>query len=505
MPIQAPNIDQIFEIAEDFGLDLSLEDAHSFTNIIEGIKASFDHLDTFAEPKLPVKYSRQPGYQPSAEENLFNGWYWKTDIQGAKNGSLSGKKVAIKDNICVAGVPMMNGSRVLEGYVPEIDATVVTRILDAGGHIVGKAASEDLCISGASHTNKLGVGKNPHKPDYSAGGSSSGSGILLATGEVDLALGGDQGGSIRMPASWCGVYGLKPTHGLVPYTGIFPIEFTMDHVGPMANSVEDTAKLLSVIAGTDGHDPRQINTVVQDYLQALEQEIKGMKIAVLKEGFNRPESEETTDIKVRDAIKKLETLGASIEEVSIPMHLDGLPLWNVLIIQGCCELMIKGNALGTNWDGYFPTSLLDSYAQGWRSRPNDLSETVKIVLLTGEYVHRYYHGRYYAKGQNIRQLLRKAYDSVLENYDLLVMPTIPFRATKTPPVDCSREEYFEHALNMLGNTCPFDLSSHPAMSIPCGIADDLPIGMMLVAKRYDEASIFRAAHAFENSTDWKNL
>ena len=505
MPIQAPNIDQIFELADDFGLNLSIEDAQSFENIMGGIKASFDHLDKFSEPKLPVKYFRKPGYQPAAQENPFNGWYWKTDIHGADTGLLSGKKVAIKDNICVAGVPMMNGSRVLEGYVPDIDATIVTRILDAGGRIVGKAASEDLCISGASHTNKLGQGKNPHKPDHSAGGSSSGSGILLATGEVDMALGGDQGGSIRMPASWCGVYGLKPTHGLVPYTGIFPIEFTMDHVGPMANNVEDTAKLLSVIAGSDGHDPRQIGTVVQDYMQALDNDIKGMKIAVLKEGFNRPESEEITDRKVHNAIKKLESLGAVIEEVSIPMHLDALHLWNVLIIQGCCELMIKGNALGTNWDGYFPTSLLDAYANGWRSRPNDMSETVKIVLLTGEYVHRYYHGRYYAKGQNIRQQLRQSYDSILKEYDLLVMPTIPFRATKNPAPDCSREEYFDHALNMVGNTCPFNLSSHPAMSIPCGVEDDLPIGLMLVSKRFDETSIFRAAHNFEQNTDWKNM
>src|SRR5262249_31680876 len=153
-----------------------------------------------AEPKLPVKYPRAPGYRPSAEENPFNAWYWKTDIKGAPKGLLAGKKVAIKDNICVAGVPMMNGSQLLEGYVPEIDATGVTRILDAGGTIAGKAACEDLCFPGASHTCATGAIRNPHNPQHSAGGSSGGSAAAVAAGDVPMALGGDQGGSIRTPS-----------------------------------------------------------------------------------------------------------------------------------------------------------------------------------------------------------------------------------------------------------------------------------------------------------------
>ena len=167
----------------------------------------------------------------------------------------------------LAGVPMMNGAATLEGYVPDIDATVVQRMLDAGATIVGKAHCEFFCMSGGSHTGATGPVHNPHKMGYSAGGSSSGSAVLVALGEVDMAIGGDQGGSIRMPASFSGIYGMKPTHGLVPYTGIMPIEIYVDHTGPMTASVADNALLLEVIAGPDGYDPRQYNVKTHPYTE----------------------------------------------------------------------------------------------------------------------------------------------------------------------------------------------------------------------------------------------
>jgi len=505
MPIQAPKPDQILNIADDFGMEISQEDAESFAGLMTGLKASYDRLDELVEPTLPVKYARLPGYRTAPEDNPYNAWHCKCEIKGAASGPLQGKRLAVKDNVCVAGVPMMNGSRVLEGYVPEVDATVITRILDAGGTIVGKTTCEDLCFSGGSHTSKLGPVRNPHDPSRSAGGSSSGSGAVLASGEVDMALGGDQGGSVRMPGSWCGVYGLKPTHGLVPYTGIFPIELTLDHCGPMANSTADCALLLSVIAGRDGLDPRQVETRTQDYMAALEQGGDGLKVAVVKEGFGHPESEDVVDEQVRKAIKQFDAMGAQVTEISIPMHKDGYHIWSAIIVEGSTELMIKGNGFGTNWDGHYVTSLQDAYARGWRSRPDDMAETVKMVLFFGEYARRYYHGRYYAKAQNLRRALRDAYDRVLKDYDVLVMPTLPFRATKIPAPDCSREDYVGRALDMLTNTSPFDVSGHPAMTVPSGMVDGLPVGMMLVGRRYDDATVLRAAQAFESSGDWKSM
>jgi amidase len=185
------------------------------------------------------------------------------------------------------------------------------------------------------------------------------------------------------------------------------------------------------------------------------------------------------------------------------MHYDGPPIWTGVILEGAAEMMLKGYALGNNWMGYYTTSLQQAFARGWTARPDEVSETVKLVLLLGEYMHREYHNRYHAKAQNLRVLLRDAYDAVLRKYDVLVMPTIPFPATRIPPANASREVYVDAALNMQQNTCPFDVSGHPAFTIPCGKVEGLPIGMMLVGKHFDEATLIGAAKAFEEATDWR--
>src|SRR6516225_668587 len=503
IPPRLPTTMQVLEIAKTFGMTLTEEDAASFRGLMAGSIASYARLDALAEPKLPVKYPRGPGYRPPAEENLQNSWYWKTHIAGDKSGILAGERVAVKDNICVAGVPMMNGSRILEGYVPDVDATVVTRILDAGGVIAGKAACEDLCFSAGSHTCATGPIRNPHNPEHSAGGSSGGSAALVAAKEVDMALGGDQGGSIRTPSCWCGAYGLKPTWGLVPMTGGMPISYSVDHCGPSCGPTEDVARLLTAIAGPDGYDPRTIAAKTQNYMEALKKSIEGMRIAVMKEGFGHPSSDRTTDEKVRSAIGEFKALGATVAEVSIPMHYDGPHIWTGVILEGAAEMMIKGYAMGNNWSGYYTTSLQEAFARGFRSRPDDVSETVKLVLLLGEYMHRNYHNRYHAKAQNLRVLLREAYDEALRRYDILAMPTIPFPATEIPRADAPREIYVDRALNMQQNTCPFDVSGHPALTVPCGKVDGLPIGAMLVGRHYDEESLIRAAQALEQAGDWR--
>src|SRR5271170_8350388 len=285
MAVQLPTPSQLREVANQVGLDLTEADLASFIDLMRPNVAAYNVVDAMPDNLPSVRYPRTPGYRPTGAENAYNAWYVKTTIQGAPAGKLTGKTVVLKDNIMLAGVPMMNGSATLEGYTPEIDATVVERILDAGGTIVGKAHCEALCLSGGSHTNATGPVHNPHKMGYSAGGSSSGSAVLVVLGEVDMALGGDQGGSIRMPASFCGAYGMKPTWGLVPYTGIMPIEVFVDHTGPMTANVADNALLLEVLAGDDGYDPRIKSPEVKQYTKALGMGAKGMKIAVIKEGF----------------------------------------------------------------------------------------------------------------------------------------------------------------------------------------------------------------------------
>ena len=328
MPVRPPSAEQVLEIAGDFGMSLTIEDARSFAGILKGLAESFGRLESYPEPKLPVKYPRTPGYRPSPEEDPMNAWYWKSTVKGADDGPLKGKRIALKDTVCLAGVPMAVGSALLESFVPDIEATVATRILDAGGTILGKAACTDLCLDGHGQDTPRGA-KNPWNTEYAAGGSSSGSAVLLVQGEVDMTIGGDQAGSIRIPASWSAVYGLKPTHGLVPFTGVMGNDMTLDTIGPMAASVREVAELLAVIVGPDGYDPRQVDVQVQDYLGSLEEGVAGLKIGVLKEGFGHEKgllgaSDPAVDSKVREAACRFTKLGASVEEVSVPMHSDGI-------------------------------------------------------------------------------------------------------------------------------------------------------------------------------------
>src|SRR6266496_2878280 len=257
MAVRRPDAADLARIAHQFHFTIPDERMPVVQALVEGFLAPYDRLDAIEEPKRAPRAPRDGGAPPRAADNPLGAWAWRVRIEGAGEGPLAGATIAIKDNVAVAGVPMRNGTVLLDGYTPDEDATVVERVLDAGATVVGKSVCESLCFSGGSHTADSGPVRNPYDPGRSTGGSSTGSAALVAAGEVDLAIGGDQGGSVRIPSSWCGIYGLKPTYGLVPYTGVFPIELTLDHTGPMARTAADVALLLEAIAGSDGLDPRQ--------------------------------------------------------------------------------------------------------------------------------------------------------------------------------------------------------------------------------------------------------
>ncbi len=504
MAVQMPSPAQMHDVARRCGLSLSDADLESFRSLFAGYVAAYNLVDAMPDEVPTVKYPRTPGYRPAAEENPRNAWYRKTSIKGAPAGKLAGKRVAVKDNVMVAGVPMMNGASTLEGYIPDFDASVVTRMLDAGAEIIGKTHCEYFCLSGGSHTNATGPVHNPHKMGYSAGGSSSGSAVVVALGEADMAIGCDQGGSIRMPASFSGICGMKPTWGLVPYTGIMPIEIFVDHAGPMTATVADNALLLEVIAGDDGYDPRIKAPTVHPYSRALDGGVTGLKIAVVKEGFQQAGAEKAVSEKVLAAAARLASLGAKVEEVSIPMHLLAPAIWTPIGVEGLTQTMMWGDGFGLSRPDLYAVSLMD-FHRGWRQRANELSETTKLFLMLGTYVLGAHGSRYYGKAMNITRRLTAAYDQVLGQVDLLLMPTTPMKATPLPGPDASREEYVQRALEMIGNTAPFDITHHPAMSVPCGMADGLPVGLMLVGRHFDEPTIYRAAAAFERSDDWRTM
>jgi amidase len=338
--------------------------------------------------------------------------------------------------------------------------------------------------------------RNPHDPARTTGGSSSGCAAIVASGECTMAIGGDQAGSIRLPAHFCGIVGLKPTWGLVPYTGIAPLEYTLDHAGPMTATVAENALLLQAIAGLDDDlDPRQYRPRTGGYTDALQHGVEGLRIGVLAEGFGSEAAEADVEAAVRAAASALGSLGARVEEVSIPEHRLGLAALVPVILQGNLALL-RADGVPMNHRGLHHTGLAQALS-AWHERADELHEGMKLELLMARHLERTARGRLYARAQNLARRLRAAYDAALERHDVLLMPTGPYKAPPIPGPDAPLAERLRPGLEVTVNTGPFNCTGHPALSVPCGTGDGLPIGMMLVGRWYDEATLFRAAHAYE--------
>ena len=499
MTIKAPSSAEIKEIAKLKGLNLTEVELEVFTSLMEGPIESYKHIDSMTYHVKTNKFPRDSGYVPDPSENPFRAWRRKCEIRGAKTGKLKGKRVAIKDNISVAGIPMNNGTSLLEGYIPENDASVVTLLLEAGATIVGKASCENLCLSGGSHTNDFGTVLNPRNPHFSSGGSSSGSAALLANDEIDIAIGGDQGGSIRIPSSWCGVVGLKPSHGLVPYTGAFPIEQTLDHLGPMGKTVADVALTLDVISAPDQLDPRYKQTRKKYYLNALNDDVSDVKIGLVSEGLNWPNiSDQDVDMAIKKLARDLNRCGIQTEEVSIPAHRLGMHIWNAIAIEGAHSQMFQNHVNGKNWKGLYEVELGTFFSQALKQNTDLLSDTGKLIYLLGTYMSKKYNGKYYAKAQNLAIWLTKIFDEKLSQFDALLMPTTPTCAFPAIANDSDIKENVQNALGMIHNTATFDVTGHPALSVPCATkGGDLPIGAMVVGSHNSDDMVLKIGREIE--------
>ncbi|MDH3732958.1 MAG: amidase [Gemmatimonadota bacterium] len=498
--MQMPELAEVASIIADLGLTMSDADVAAHHALLGGIIPGYGAMEGLPMGLPEVTYDRSFS-SPDPSQNELGAWYVMTEMERAPGGKLDGKTVAIKDNVFIADVPLMNGTRIIEGFEPSVDATIVTRILDAGGEIVGKSVCEAYCTSGASHTSETGPVHNPHRHGYSTGGSSSGSGALVGSGAVDLAIGCDQGGSIRIPASWSGCYGMKPTHGLVPYTGILGMHPSIDYTGPMTSSVEDNALFLEVLAGPDELDPRQSGVVVNDYSSALGKGVSGLKIGLLQEGFGTELSEPDVDDAVRAAVDRLRGLGAEVTTVSVPLHaMGGAILFGV--IQSIIAAGLETDGYGFGREDALDPSFLAAHA-GWRERPDDLPETMKNAMILAEMLHRQFGWEFHARAVNLFRVLRAAYDVVLSDVDLIALPTTAMKAQPHPPADAPVEVSVGASWLNLANTSPFNVSHHPAMSVPCAMRDGLPVGMMLVGRPLEETTIYSAAHAFEEDIDWR--
>ncbi|MCY7366035.1 MAG: hypothetical protein LH469_12100, partial [Frankiaceae bacterium] len=283
-------------------------------------------------------------------------------------------------------------------------------------------------------------------------------------------------------------------------TGAFPIEPTGDHWGPRTRTVAEAALLLAVSAGPDDQDPRQpAGLTRQDYVGALGQGAAGLRVGVVREGFEQLNSDPDVSASVRGAADALRQAGMVVEDVSVPWHLHGAKIWDVIASEGATAQMVDGNGYGMNWEGLYDPELIEHYGRQWRADGSRFSETVKLVLLAGRHALDRHHGAHYAMARNLVPRLRAEYDQALSRYDVLVMPTTPVQATPIPTPDAPRQEVLVRALEMIANTDPFDVTGHPACSVPAEPANGLPVGMMIVGKRFDDATVLRVAHAFEQA------
>jgi amidase len=506
-----PDVDEVVAVARSLGIHLGTEEAVLYRKYLLDQLAEADaFVQARIEEPAPPMHSpaRPPAWKPSAADDPLNAWLWKCAIRGEADGVLAGKTVSYKDHIAVAGVPMSFGSFALEGLVPDFDATVVTRVLQAGGTIVGKHVMNGL--SGGFGTGG-GIGDygrplNPHNPEHVTGGSSSGSGAAVAAGQLDISFGGDQGGSIRIPAAFCGTLGLKPTFGLVSHFGIgFGSDQSIDYTGPMTRTVEDCAAALQATAGYDPYDPRQTRDVPEsmDVLSGLADGVAGLRIGIVKEGFDNAEAE-VHDL-VMAAVDVLAKAGATVSEVCIPEHREVRAAQNALG-EGPLSLF-KTGFFGAFTRTYYPASIIVPINQMWASHADLLAPRTKMSLIAAEVCRRNYHGRLYAKGQNVRPTFIKAYDTVLQDVDVLVMPTCPI----TAPMNHRPASYLEAVednLSMVArsasqNTQPFNYTGHPALAMPVGKSSaGLPASMQLSGRFFDDPLLLRVAYAYQHSVDW---
>lgn len=490
-----PSKTELRALAEPLGFHLDGVELDELHALIEGFMGGFDVVKGLPEPERaqpPLRDHRLP----DPEENPNGAWVCRTSVCDRSEGRLKGRTVALKDNIALAGVPMGGGTTFLEGYVPEEDATVARRVLDEGAEIVGKAACEYLSLSAGSHTSASGVVRNPHDAERTTGGSSSGCGALVASGEVDLAIGGDQGGSIRFPAAFCGIVGMKPTHGLVPYTGILSIDAHLDHTGPMTASVGDNALLLEVLAGPDGVDTRQHEVRTDRYAAAAAGDAAGLRVGIVAEGF--PEDTDAgVEKRVREAADVLAGSGVHVEAVSIPEHLwigsVGVPL----LILGGFEL-VRGGGFATHASLPVPFGLPEAFER-WHDHADAMPVNVKTMLLGGALIDAAGGRALYAKALRLRAAATATYDRAMDRLDALLMPTTPVPAPRLPTPDANAFELFAAGGGGIANTMQFDVTGHPALTVPCGKTDGLPVGCMLIGRRWDESTLYRLAAAIEAS------
>ncbi|MDD4330851.1 MAG: Asp-tRNA(Asn)/Glu-tRNA(Gln) amidotransferase subunit GatA [Methanosarcinaceae archaeon] len=419
----------------------------------------------------------------------------KIDIEGLK-GPLAGVPIAIKDNISVKGLPNSCGSKMLKNYIPPFNAHVIEKLLEAGAVILGKTNMDEFAMGSSTESSYFGPTLNPWDLERVPGGSSGGSAAVVAAGEAPFALGSDTGGSVRCPAAFCGVVGLKPTYGAVSRYGAVAYANSLEQIGPLANNVSDIAVLMDVIAGPDARDSTSAPNAKPEYQAALKADIKGLKIGVPKEYFGEginPGVEKA----VWAAIQRCEELGAFWEEVSMPHTKYALASYYIIAMSEASSNLARfdGTRYGFRAEGETWHSLIS------KTRAEGFGAEVKRRILLGTYaLSAGYHDKYYLKALKVRSLVKQDFEKALGKVDVLMAPTMPNPAFKLG-------ERLEDPLSLYlsdVNTVPINLAGVPSLSLPCGFTAGLPVGLQIIGKPFEEPTLLQTAYTFEQNTDYHN-
>ncbi len=410
-------------------------------------------------------------------------------------GPLAGIPVAIKENISTKGIRTTCASKILTGYVPPYDAHVIERLKDAGAVIIGKTNMDEFAMGTSTETSFYGPTRNPWDTERVPGGSSGGSAAAVAGGEAPLSLGSDTGGSVRCPASFCGVVGLKPTYGVISRYGLISYANSLEQIGPFATSVRDVAALFDVIAGYDPRDSTSIDREV-NYSSALRNDVKGLKIGVPDDYFGEG-TDEKVEKAVWDSIHTLEGLGAKWTEVKMPHTKYALSAYYIIAMSEASSNLARFDGMRYG----FRTEDFDWHTTFSHVRAEGFGDEVKRRILLGTYaLSAGYHEKYYLKALKIRTLIKHDFERAFKDVDVLIAPTMPYPAFKLgEKIGDPLSLYLADV-----DTVPINLAGVPSISVPCGFSGGLPIGMQVIGKHFDEATILRTAYTFEENTDFHN-
>ncbi|OKH25460.1 Asp-tRNA(Asn)/Glu-tRNA(Gln) amidotransferase subunit GatA [Chroogloeocystis siderophila] len=415
---------------------------------------------------------------------------------GEEIGLLAGIPIGIKDNMCTKGIRTTCASKILENFVPPYESTVTQKLADAGTVMVGKTNLDEFAMGSSTENSAFQVTANPWDLERVPGGSSGGSAAAVAAQECVVALGSDTGGSIRQPASFCGVVGMKPTYGLVSRYGLVAFASSLDQIGPFGRTVEDAAILLGAIAGYDPKDSTSLKVEVPDYTQLLKPDIKNLRIGIIKETFGEG-LDPAVEQAVTKAIEQLKDLGAEVQEISCPRFRYGLPTYYIIAPSEASANLARYDGVKYGFRTPDAENLLSMYN---RTRAAGFGTEVKRRIMVGTYtLSAGYYDAYYLKAQKVRTLIKQDFENAFANVDVLVCPTVPTTAFKAgEKTDDPLSMYLTDLMTITVN-----LAGLPGMSIPCGFDDKgLPIGLQLIGDVLREDLLFQVAYAYEQATEW---